>query len=402
MACSYPVSAGLVWLADYLTSREGNPDMVNTINPADCKPGEVYEGTVHGLERTVLVRRDSADSYPWESLGEVLDHEDVSDLVRLVPARPVTHQDLLDDPDDRWETFKSRFKEFDGYRSEAHQHSLWTVFRSGIQYAETRMLDHLNANGVVPVPVGRAANNMLRETLANVERDRDRLRRAHEIVEQERDQARDSLRSLRGAHSRLTRDYRHLSDRAEAAESSTAPAVTHADIEKVIDQTLEKLVHGDWIPTAAADAVWSLVSGDDPAVFVVRESDLPEVWRDNKHNLMGEFCRHWWTGDGDWAAHQDSDAREARALIPNYLRKIAGWEATARAIEAEAGRATDPVEELAGQIESATRAAIRQVCVDLADVVPSLDPLAVERAMEVAAASRKVAAHVLGREAGDE
>lgn len=62
----------------------------------------------------------------------------------------------------------------------------------------------------------------------------------------------------------------------------------------------------------------------------------------------------------------------------------------------------DPVEELAGQIESATREAIRQVCVDLADAVPSLDPLTVEQAMEVAAASRKIAAHVLGQEAGDE
>lgn len=62
----------------------------------------------------------------------------------------------------------------------------------------------------------------------------------------------------------------------------------------------------------------------------------------------------------------------------------------------------DPVEELAGQIEAAARTAIRQVCDDLAAVAPSLDPLTVERAMEVTAASRKVAAHVLGQEASDE
>ena len=61
----------------------------------------------------------------------------------------------------------------------------------------------------------------------------------------------------------------------------------------------------------------------------------------------------------------------------------------------------DPVEELAGQIEAATRTAIRQVCDDLAAVAPSLDPLTVERAMEVTAASRKVAAHVLGQENPD-
>ena len=65
----------------------------------------------------------------------------------------------------------------------------------------------------------------------------------------------------------------------------------------------------------------------------------------------------------------------------------------------EAEQAVDPVEELAGQIETATREAIRQVCVDLADVAPSLDPLTVERAMEVTAASRKIAAHILGQEA---
>lgn len=65
----------------------------------------------------------------------------------------------------------------------------------------------------------------------------------------------------------------------------------------------------------------------------------------------------------------------------------------------EAEQAEDPVEELAEQIESATRDAIRQVCDDLADVAPSLDPLAVEQAMEITAASRKVAAHVLGQEA---
>ena len=65
----------------------------------------------------------------------------------------------------------------------------------------------------------------------------------------------------------------------------------------------------------------------------------------------------------------------------------------------EAGHPADPVEELARQIETATRAAIRQVCDDLAALAPSLDPLTVEQAMEVTAASRKVAAHVLREEA---
>lgn len=116
---------------------------------------------------------------------------------------------------------------------------------------------------------------------------------------------------------------------AEAAEARTSPAVTRADINKAIRDTL---------PIS------------DP--------------------------------DGMWAATAHAQTQEVCALL---------------GIEAE--QAADPVEELAGQIETATRAAIRQVCDDLADVVPSLDPLTVERAMEVTAASRKVAAHILGQEA---
>lgn len=66
-----------------------------------------------------------------------------------------------------------------------------------------------------------------------------------------------------------------------------------------------------------------------------------------------------------------------------------------------AGQATDPVEQLAEQIESATREAILQVCADLESVAPDLDPLTVERAMDVTSASRCLAAHVLGQEAED-
>lgn len=177
--------------------------------------------------------------------------------------RPVTRQDLPDDPDDRWETFRSRFKEFDGYRSEAHQHSLWTVFRSGIQYAETRMLDHLNANGGVPASREDAALadrlerqaatiGELQGSFLRVERDADRWRRAHSIVEQERDQAREQWKkwehkaneaerevstwrtSTESAHSdflQAAHDRDEAVARAEAAEARTAPAVTRDEIE---------------------------------------------------------------------------------------------------------------------------------------------------------------------------
>lgn len=172
----------------------------------------------------------------------------------------------------------------------------------------------------------------------------DRWRRAHSIVEQERDQARESLRRLRdetdfdlftvrdqlkqcrGERERMTRDRDEWEARADKW-------------------------HGAWQKSA-------------PNRTVTREDVEKAVRRG--HNMLN-----------------------AEVGVVNEMCDLLGI---------EAGQATDPVEELAGQIETATRAAIRQVCDDLADVVPSLDPLAVEMAMEVAAASRKVAAHVLGQE----
>ena len=251
--------------------------------------------------------------------------------------------------------------------------------RGGIIAVLDAVLDHLRINPGPSAREERVAVGDLR-----------RLRRAHEIVEGERDQARDSLRSLRGAHSRLTRDYRHLSDRAEAAEARTAPAVSYDEILNAVHGN-ETGIYGLGQASAVADAVWSLVSGADPAVFVVRESQLPDVERNE---------------DGDWLCEKTlvvngkDAAEDLRGRALPQLKHVAMREAVARAIEAE--QAADPVEELAGQIESATRTAIRQVCDDLAAVAPSLDPLTVERAMEVTAASRKVAAHVLGQEAGDE
>ena len=173
----------------------------------------------------------------------------------------------------------------------------------------------------------------------------DRWRRAHAIVEAERDQARESLRRLRdetdfdifmvrdqlkqcrGEREQMTRDrdeWKARADKWHGAWQKSAPART------VTREDVEKVVHG--------------------------------------------------SGGGFFDSRLDA--------ITDAVCDLLG-------IEAEPA---DPVEELAGQIEAATRTAIRQVCDDLAAVAPSLDPLAVERAMEVTAASRKVAAHVLGQE----
>ena len=268
----------------------------------------------------------------------------------------------------------------------------------------------------------------------------DRWRRAHEIVERERDLAREQWKKwehkaneadrevstwrtstesahsdfLQAAHDRdewqnraevaegavdsLERDRDEWRSRAEAAETRTATAVTKAEIEKAIrgktwaanrepNMAGFHRVHIAW----ATDSVWSLVSGADPAVFVVRESGLPHMEDDYIRNFDLS------DGRGKYRNATDEEIQEAREMAESDLRWLI---AVQRHIEAEQS-APDPVEELAEQIESAARTAIRQVCDDLATVAPSLDPLAVERAMELTAASRKVAAHFLEQEAGD-
>ena len=189
---------------------------------------------------------------------------------------------------------------------------------------------------------------------------------------------------------RLQRDRDEWKARAEAAEARTTPAVSRADVAEALSRCINPEMWNVTFPSVV-DEVWSLVSGDDPAVFVVRESDVSAV--QVRRNAEGD----WWTKDRGCGRGATADGMRQMAGV--FIRDAIEYEAFARAIEA--GQATDPVEELAWQIESATREAIRQVCDELADVAPSLDPLTVERAMEVTAASRKVAAHVLGQEAND-
>ena len=178
-------------------------------------------------------------------------------------------------------------------------------------------------------------------------------------------------------------------------EARTAPAVSRADVERVVHRYIDggfDELHVSRVKSAT-DAFMALLSGDDPAVFVVRESHVRA--EDGSFEVTDRGTRIDLTIHGR-AMHPVSSAREVRDKAQRHVEAAARCEAIARAIEAE--QAVDPVEELAEQIETATRAAIRQACDDLAGVVPALDPLAVEQAMEVRAASRKVAAHVLGQE----
>lgn len=124
---------------------------------------------------------------------------------------------------------------------------------------------------------------------------------------------------------------------------NTAPAVTRADVEKAIYDlrtfprflTDELLVQRDRV----VDALMELLSGDDPAVYVVRESDIEAQ----------EFTR---TESGGFVVQgtllNTSTAKDAREKADRHLDAVSRCEAIARAIEAEAQSPDpDPVEEQA-------------------------------------------------------
>ena len=271
------------------------------------------------------------------------------------------------------------------------------------------LVDHLNAHHPKPQPYDQGGVRGADSLLYRAERERDaavaRAEQAEQLI---------PAYAMLDIWVALGRDSIHFDDwydhngyadawaelTSAVREARTAPAVSRADVEKAIrgkvwaanrdpNKAGFHRVHVDW----ATDAVWSLVSGDDPAVHVVRESDLPAARVDGDYYVVASAKGDYkWPQHGpSWWAGRAQDALAEAARYTSLARLAADREAT-----------VDPVEELAEQIETATRAAIRQACDDLAGVVPALDPLAVEQAMEVRAASRKVAAHVLGQEASSD
>ena len=314
----------------------------------------------------------------------------------------------------------------------------------------------------IDVMVDRNLNAIVDHLNANHPKsDTDRWRRAHEIVEQERDQARQAHREAwkhldaaadrvvheqtraedaerdrdewrsraEAAEARLADPYSQVNQDAaawkrvaahpalrmyllpeadhtyaggvferitwlaEAAEARTAPTVTRDDIEKAIrgkvwaanrepNKAGFHRVHVDW----ATDAIHALVAGDDPAVFVVRESDVAAV----KVTEAGQLWRAGETGVPlPWKANKVREKRDECAT------EWAELEAIARAIEADAEPA-DQVEELARQIEAATRQAVREVIDALGK---SVDAQAVEDSIlaSVGEDARWLADHVLGQ-----
>ena len=201
------------------------------------------------------------------------------------------------------------------------------------------VVEHLNAHH--PKPDGDLHSTVLRQAghvhdliadLADMERERDEWKARAEAAEarikateRERDDWRDKAYSA-------SEGMRKATARAEAAEARTTPAVTKRELRSVVgahdpgdDELAVSRVN------ALTDRLWSLVSGADPAVHVVRESELPEV--ENKGDGGWDSGGQWYPSYATTEIIRENIARSARNLVNDL--------AVARAIEA--GQAVDPL-----------------------------------------------------------
>ena len=124
----------------------------------------------------------------------------------------------------------------------------------------------------------------------------------------------------------------------EAAEARTAPAVSRADVEEAIRCEFLDW-EGQWESriSRAVNQTWNLVSGADPAVHVVRESDLPAARVDGDYYVVASA-----KGDYKWPQHGPSwwagRAQDALAEAARYtsLARLAAREGVVDTVEAKA------------------------------------------------------------------
>lgn len=166
------------------------------------------------------------------------------------------------------------------------------------------------------------------------ERDEAQMERADAL--RERDEA---LRKKGEAFDRAVRAERERDAAVARAEQAERPAsaVSRADVERLVHRYIDggfDELHASRVKSTT-DAFMALLSGSDPAVHVVRESDLPTVSR-------GED-EHWRDESGKYVVWGTHTLESARANVKIQLRHAAEFEAVARAIEAE--QADDPAEE---------------------------------------------------------
>ena len=332
-----------------------------SINPKDARPGEYYLATYKG-ERTVWERQHSAVALKWESFKYVADDDDLSDLVHLVPSRPVTRNDLPSAL--RMESVCGPLESDD------------VTWRDALDM----VVSHMNADG--GIPEGTDWRSMWVQAV------------------RERDEARDALDRAQSDWRTATRTGMEMEDRAEKAErqrdewqeraenaefwwsrwkdAAQAPQVSWEDIEKVVGGVFDRAGRGRWPGRGPiTGAVWSLLHPTDPAVLVIRESEIAAVEAERAKDEA-------WYADGALVAWIGESAEEVRGQHATARRNFIHREAVARAIEAEA---TDPVEAKAEELYAV-------MCPEAEGYLPWE-----ESGVEVKDAARELARHVLDREA---
>ena len=202
-------------------------------------------------------------------------------------------------------------------------HESWKRERYGVEIALSAVVDHLNAYYPKPQPYDQGGVRGVDSLLYRAERERDEWKARAEQAERERD---------------IAETYRRTVEQ-QAANVGMPLHVSRADVEKAVwtrQGTWKDVVWGR-IVEEVTDAVMPLVSGADPAVHVVRESDLPAARVDGDYYVVASA-----KGDYKWPQHGPSwwagRAQDALAKAARYtsLALLAAREAVVDTVEAKA------------------------------------------------------------------
>lgn len=180
-------------------------------------------------------------------------------------------------------------------------------------------IDALNRNRDALVENRDQSISSLQRLLATTEADRDRWRRAHSIVEQERDQARrerdeweekylDTDEALHRARASLHEackvaqsykvDAYQATERAEAAEARTAPAVSRADVAEALSRCINPEMWNVTFPSVVSEVcdLFGVEAGQaaDPLLDKAQEFAALADWEltDREAELLHAVAAH--------------------------------------------------------------------------------------------------------------
>ena len=318
---------------------------MTTINPAECDRTTVYAGECRDFSDTEwrpfqTGRRRSPgarDGNPWlvdVEYGPMwLRDDQVRNLVPLVPA-PAGGQWTRELEGELWAAIRDELRR--EYPSATdHDHRKLDLAASASVDA---VREKLNAHCSKPEPYDQGGVRGADSLLYRAERERDAAVARAEQAEARVRLANQQSVEWEGEAERLLCERDEWKARAEAAEARTAPAVTREDVKGVIDHWIVQGGNHE----ALLDDLWRWVSGSDPAVHVVRESDLPAARVDGDYYVVASA-----KGDYKWPQHGPSwwagRAQDALAKAARYtaLARLAAREAVVDPVEAKAREEAD-------------------------------------------------------------